>query len=110
MDQVPTVQIAFLDTPDGTELPLLDVREPDEWDAGHAPHAVSLPLSQLVARVGEVPQRAAVVCRVGGRSAQAVVWLRAQGYDVVNVDGGMLAWQRAGRPLVDTAGRPGTVA
>ena len=38
-----------------------------------------------------------VVCKVGGRSAQAVMWLAQQGRDVVNLDGGMLDWEAAGR-------------
>jgi rhodanese-related sulfurtransferase len=80
---------------------LLDVREPDEWSAGRAPGALHIPLSQLVQRLDEVPadQPLAVVCRVGGRSAQATAFLRAQGRPATNVAGGMLAWQAAGLPL-----------
>ncbi|MDF3290906.1 MULTISPECIES: rhodanese-like domain-containing protein [Streptomyces] len=90
---------------------LLDVREDDEWAAGHAEQAVHIPMSELVARFGEVPadQRVHVVCRVGGRSAQVAQYLIAQGLDAVNVDGGMLAWERAGRPLVTDHGGPAVV-
>lgn len=80
---------------------ILDVREQDEWDAGHAPNAVHIPLGELPTRLEELPdvEELAVVCRRGGRSAQAVAWLTQQGFDVVNVDGGMSAWQSAGKTL-----------
>lgn len=50
-----------------------------------------------------------VVCKVGGRSAQAVQYLNAQGRKAVNVDGGMLAWAEAGRPMVSETGQPPAV-
>ena len=80
---------------------LLDVREADEWAAGHAPGAVHLPLSQLQARVAEVPvdRPVSVVCHLGGRSAQATAFLLAHGVAARNVAGGMDAWQRLGLPL-----------
>jgi rhodanese-related sulfurtransferase len=85
---------------------LLDVREDDEWRAGHAPDAVHVPLSELMARVGEVPEDrdVYVICKVGGRSEQAVRYLNQQGRTTVNVSGGMLAWEAAGRPMVSEAG------
>ena len=84
---------------------LLDVREQDEWDAGHAPQAVHVPLHEVPVRWAAAlsdrgDRRVSVVCRVGGRSAHATAYLLAQGVDAVNVDGGMLAWQRAGLPVV----------
>ncbi|MCU1673565.1 MAG: Rhodanese-related sulfurtransferase-like protein [Frankiales bacterium] len=96
-DQVPSLapeQVA--------DLFLLDVRELDEWAEGHAPTAVHVPLHDLPDRVGELPvgQPLAVVCRVGSRSAYAAAWLLEQGYDARNVDGGMLAWERRGLPVV----------
>lgn len=97
---------------DVTALPadayLIDVREHDEWQAGHAPEAVHVPMSALPARLPDVPvgQPLAVVCRVGSRSARVTGWLRSQGYDAVNVAGGMMAWVAAGRPL--TTDRPTT--
>jgi rhodanese-related sulfurtransferase len=88
---------------------LLDVREPDEWEAGHAPHAVHLPMQEVPVRMSEIPQDQAVVvtCRAGGRSAQVTAYLRAQGFDeVVNLAGGMQAWEAAGRPLTGGQGIP----
>lgn len=88
-----------------TEVPadgvLIDVREDDEWAAGHAGQAVHLPLGDLPVRLGEVPRdaRVHVVCRSGARSARAVAFLLEQGVDAVNVDGGMRAWAAAGLPM-----------
>lgn len=82
---------------------VLDVREQDEFDAGHAPSAVHIPLAELPARVGELPDvddALPVVCRSGGRSGRAVQWLAGQGYDVVNVEGGMKQWQVDGKKIV----------
>jgi len=81
---------------------LLDVREPEEWAAGHAPGAVHIPLGELPARVQEVPADTTVyvVCRVGGRSAQAAAWLNQLGRAAVNVGGGMMSWAAAGKPMV----------
>ncbi|GLW23968.1 MULTISPECIES: rhodanese-like domain-containing protein [Microbispora] len=88
---------------------LLDVREDEEWRAGHAPEAVHIPLGELQARVDEVPpdRPVYVVCRVGGRSAHAAMWLNHIGREAVNVDGGMMSWAAAGRPMVsETGGNP----
>ncbi|KOV91887.1 sulfurtransferase [Streptomyces sp. NRRL B-3648] len=108
---VPTVQIA--DLKDGDFL--LDVREDDEWQAGHAEGALHIPISEFVARYGELteaaPQdgRVHVICRSGGRSAQVTTYLVQQGIDAVNVDGGMQHWQTTGRPVVTDEGKPGFV-
>jgi rhodanese-related sulfurtransferase len=90
---------------------LLDVREADEWAAGHAEQAVHIAMGEVVERIAEVPadRRVHVVCRVGGRSAQVARYLIAQGRDAVNVDGGMLAWQTAARPMVSERGGPAGV-
>lgn len=86
---------------------ILDVREQDEWDAGHAPGAVHIPLGDLPARLEDLPDTdaatLAVVCRGGGRSSRAVAWLSQQGFDVANLDGGMVAWESAGKRLVADA-------
>jgi rhodanese-related sulfurtransferase len=101
-----------LPTTDAASVPadalLLDVREQNEWDAGHVDGALHIPIGQVIARIGELPepdQRLYVLCRVGGRSAQVVQYLVAQGRDAVNVDGGMFAWEAAGRPMVSGDGR-----
>jgi rhodanese-related sulfurtransferase len=91
---------------------LLDVREDDEWAAGHAPGARHIPLGQLGARAAEVPQDELiyVVCRSGGRSAQAAQALAGGGWQAVNVAGGMQSWAAAGRPMVTDSGAEPYVA
>jgi rhodanese-related sulfurtransferase len=83
------------------ELILLDVRTTGEWKKGHAPGARHLPASTLRAQAKKLPagRRYAAVCRTGSRSKQATAQLRRLGLDVVNVKGGMTAWERAGLPL-----------
>lgn len=90
---------------------LLDVREPAEWTAGRAEGALHIPIGEVVARLPEITERAGdgplyVLCKVGGRSAQVTAYLVQQGIDATNVDGGLHAWQDAGRPLVSDAGEP----
>src|SRR5579859_1795013 len=74
-----------------TDLPvgayLLDVREDDEWAAGHAPEAVHIPVGALSARAAEVPQdrEVYVICRSGARSAYAAQALAGAGWKTVNV-------------------------
>ncbi|WP_323792750.1 rhodanese-like domain-containing protein [Nocardioides sp.] len=104
---IPTVSLSGVPDPLPEGLAVLDVREQAEYDAGHVDGAVHVPLMDLPDRVGEVSQgQTLVVCRVGGRSAQATGWLAEQGYDVVNLDGGMLDWEAAGRPMVSETGQP----
>jgi len=90
---------------------LLDVREPDEWQAGHAPDATHVPLAALAATVERLDkdQPIVAVCRVGGRSERAAAVLLRRGYDAVNLAGGMQAWVGAGMPVVTDAGDPGQV-
>jgi rhodanese-related sulfurtransferase len=85
---------------------LLDVRESDEWAAGHAPGATHLPMSELTGRMDELPDGDPlyIVCRSGGRSARVAAYLSAQGYPAVNVEGGMQAWARQGREVVADSG------
>lgn len=81
---------------------LLDVRENDEWDAGHIPGATHIPLSELQARIGELPtdQTILVICRSGNRSQEARDLLLAAGLtNVTSVNGGVRAWQAAGYPF-----------
>lgn len=91
---------------------LLDVREDEEWQAGHAPDAVHLPLSELMARAEEVPagRDVYVICRSGARSEQAASYLNQLGRTSMNVVGGMISWQAAGRPMVSEDGTQPFVA
>ncbi len=85
---------------------LLDVREDDEWNAGHAPQAVHVAMGSVADRIDEIPADRIVVCvcRVGGRSGAVANALAEAGYDVRNLDGGMLAWEAADFTVVDGPG------
>ena len=90
---------------------LLDVRESDEWAAGHAPDAIHVPLagvSDTASRFAN--QEVLTVCRSGGRSAKAAEMLAQAGITVRNVVGGMTSWAAAGLPVVRDDGAPGAVA
>lgn len=90
---------------------LLDVRETDEWAAGHAPGAVHVPLSEVSAAAPRFADAEVLaVCRSGNRSAKATEALAAAGVRVRNVAGGMAAWMAAGLPVVRDDGSPGAVA
>lgn len=91
---------------------LLDVREPAEWRAGHAPRARHIPLGQLADRIGELPPDRPVVtvCRSGARSRQAAALLAREGREVHNLSGGMRAWADAGFALQAKGGRPGQLS
>ncbi|UNX55139.1 rhodanese-like domain-containing protein [Georgenia sp. TF02-10] len=89
---------------------LLDVREQDEWDAGHAPGAVHIPMGDLPDRIDDLPEgELLVVCRTGGRSGRSVAWLNQAGFDAYNVDGGMSAWAKTGLPLSSETGTEPTI-
>jgi rhodanese-related sulfurtransferase len=90
---------------------LLDVREDDEWQAGHAPDANHLKLGDVPTRTGDVPADRTIVavCRAGGRSQKAAEFLRGQGIDALNLAGGMQAWAAAGLDVVTDEGQPGAV-
>lgn len=82
------------------DTPLIDVREVDEFAAGHVPGAVNIPMSVLGDRLQELPDGAFdVICQAGGRSARVVEALTARGYDATNVEGGTGEWIGAGYPV-----------
>jgi rhodanese-related sulfurtransferase len=113
--EVPTVTLDRWD-----ELPdhavVLDVREDDEWSAGHIAGAVHVPMNQVPSRAAYGPAELGsgrpivCVCKVGGRSAQVTAWLIRNGYEAVNLAGGMHAWAGANRPMVSEDGAPPRVA
>jgi rhodanese-related sulfurtransferase len=82
---------------------LVDVRQPEEWNAAHIAGATLIPLGELAARAGEIPSDGpvVVVCRSGNRSSMATEALRAAGYDAYNLEGGMIAWTATGLPTVE---------
>ena len=80
---------------------LLDVREPQEYREGHIDGARLLPLGELGKRLNELPRdrEILVICRSGNRSGTATRQLLNAGYQAINLNGGMLGWQRAGFPI-----------
>jgi rhodanese-related sulfurtransferase len=111
MNQPDTVpEVLSADLPAGVFL--LDVREDDEWTAGHAPEAVHVRLGDLGARAAELPhdREVYVICRSGARSAYAAQTLAAAGFSTVNVADGMTGWAVAGRPMVSADGAEPYVA
>ncbi|GAB2925251.1 rhodanese-like domain-containing protein [Rhodococcus aerolatus] len=95
-------------TADGSHL-LVDVREDSEWEAGHAPQAVHVPLGTLAAVDLPAGTPVVAVCRSGARSARAVEALAERGIEAHNLTGGMTAWAAAGLEVRDGRGQPGTV-
>jgi rhodanese-related sulfurtransferase len=113
MDEAEVAQAQIADVPstfDGSVV-LLDVREDDEWQRGHAPGAQHIPMGQVPSRLNEIDAGAKlfVVCQAGGRSQRVAQYLARNGYSSVNVSGGMLAWAGAGRPVVTDDGATGVI-
>lgn len=104
----PAPAVSVHDVP--SDALLLDVREDEEWAAGHIAGALHVPMFDLPDRLAVDPGTLTadaeiyVVCRIGARSAQVASWLAAQGFDARNVEGGMLAWRRAQLPMVAESG------
>ena len=97
---VPEVDVVELAHQREQGAPLIDVREDDEYDAGHVPGARHIPLGSVTERLDEVPTEGTVyvICAKGGRSYRAAELYRSQGIDAVNVAGGTSAWVDAGQP------------
>jgi rhodanese-related sulfurtransferase len=89
-------------------VPVVDVREADEWAAGRVEGTQHLPMSELAARVGELPDAPEIyfICRSGGRSDNIAHALAHHGRaGCANVVGGIRAWAAAGLPLVPEGGK-----
>lgn len=89
------------------DVNLVDVREPDEYLQAHVPGAKLIPLATVPVRFSELDKSETqyIICKLGGRSAQAAEYLIAQGFDAVNVAGGTMAWLELGEP-VNTGDQP----
>ena len=109
--EVGQVEIADVPTVFDESVVLLDVREDDEWQRGHAEGAQHIPMGDVPARMAEIDPESTlyVVCHAGGRSQRVAEYLARNGYEPMNVAGGMLSWAGAGRPVVTDDGDAGTV-
>jgi rhodanese-related sulfurtransferase len=90
---------------------LLDVRNADEWEAGHAPGAMWVPLGELESARFKLPinRKIMCICRSGARSARAAAELTQWGFEAANVKGGMRDWLAKGYDVVKDDGSPGEV-
>lgn len=106
---VPSIGVNELFDALGAGAPLIDVREPHEYESVHIGSALLVPLGTVTESIDVFPtdRTVFVVCHLGGRSARAVQWLREQGIDAVNVAGGTQAWVDAGLPSVYHSSEPG---
>lgn len=97
------VDVTALKTALEAGAPIVDVRTRAEYDSGHVPEALHIPLNELERRVEELqPFKDAplyVICQSGGRSAMATNWLNQREFSAVNVVGGTTAWKAAGHPV-----------
>jgi len=80
----------------GEALTLLDVREPWELDIASVPGVLHIPMGEVATRVAEIDrsQQIVVICRSGRRSLEVAKYLQQNGFDAVNLAGGVLAWSR----------------
>jgi rhodanese-related sulfurtransferase len=101
MIRTPEIDIVQLDRARPGHATVIDVREADEYAAGHVPGAAMVPMGQLTARLGELDKTLPVyvVCASGNRSSAMTDLLVAAGFDAYSVIGGTSAWVRSGRPL-----------
>jgi rhodanese-related sulfurtransferase len=116
LSELPTVKIDAVTAALSAGEPVLDVREHGEWSAGHIDGAVHVPMNEIPRRLSAEPDLISpdtpvlVICKVGSRSAHVTAWLCQQGYDARNVEGGMLAWAHAHRPMITEDGSEPFVA
>ena len=99
MSHVSTTDLA--DARSAGPVQLVDVREPAEFVSGHVPGAASIPMAQLVGRLGEIDRSRPVfvICQAGGRSSAMTDVLRHHGFDAHSVEGGTAAWISDGHPV-----------
>ncbi len=97
MQQITVDQLATI----RTEATIIDVREQHEYDEAHVEGVQLIPMSSFVERLAEVPRDETlyIMCAAGGRSAQVTQYLTQEGFDAVNVAGGISAWVGAGHPI-----------
>ena len=94
------------------EVQLLDVRDADEWAAGHIEGALHIPMGEITARQRELAADRPIVtvCRSGNRAAAVTDALKRVGYDAETLDGGMKAWAAEGLPFAASSAQPPRVA
>lgn len=94
------------------DFQVIDVRWPHEWEAGRFEGARHIPMDEIATRLEELERDRPVVavCRTGDRSGRVAGFLKAQGFDAHNMEGGIKAWESQGLPFAASDGGPGRVA
>ncbi|RRO19237.1 rhodanese-like domain-containing protein [Saccharopolyspora rhizosphaerae] len=104
VEQVPEVSVDVFAGTWRRATRLVDVREPEEFDSGHVPGAVNVPLGEVLAAPQSfAEQECYVICHSGGRSAKAAGAINAAGGRAVSVSGGTAGWIEAGHPVERSA-------
>lgn len=85
------------------DMVLLDVRSPIEFETEHIPNSINVPLNELESRCEEVPRQGqlVVICRSGKRAERGAYTLLGKGFQPKVLDGGLVAWRKAGLPVKD---------
>ncbi|MFZ4894022.1 rhodanese-like domain-containing protein [Plantibacter sp. Mn2098] len=96
MQQITPLEVSALDAP-----VIIDVREANELEAARVPGATHIAMSSFLEHLGEIPREETVyiLCHAGSRSAQVTNYLEQQGYDAVNITGGITEWAASGLPV-----------
>lgn len=100
VDETPTITPADVGARQAEGWMLLDVRTDEEWAQGRIDGSVHIPMDQITARFGEIGAQVVCICAVGARSERVADYLIRQGFDAVNLAGGVYGWAAAGKPLL----------
>ena len=97
MKEISASELAAL----GDAATIIDVREQVEYDQVHIDGSTLIPMSEILGRLAEVPKDETIylLCATGNRSGNVAAYLEQEGYDAVNVAGGITAWQGIGQPV-----------
>lgn len=98
-EETPTIHPADVDTQRADGWMLLDVRTDEEWAQGRIGGSVHIPMDQITGRLPEIGERVVCICAVGARSERVAQFLNQQGFEAVNLEGGVYGWAAEGRPV-----------
>jgi rhodanese-related sulfurtransferase len=100
LEETPAITPTDLYAKQGEGWMLLDVRTDEEWSQGRIDGSVHIPMDQITGRLDEIGERVVCICAVGARSERVTQYLNQQGFEAVNLDGGVYGWVAAGKPVV----------
>jgi rhodanese-related sulfurtransferase len=99
-DETPAITAADLYVKRAEGWMLLDVRTDEEWAQGRIDGSVHIPMDQITGRLDEIGEQVVCICAVGARSEQVTKFLNRQGFEAVNLSGGVYGWAAEGKPVV----------